>query len=325
MECFIQRRNRLVVQLTVAIMLAGCGAQDPAARNDAALKDGAHTSKKTTPGRYILFTTQRSGSTWFCDVLGRQPGVQCGLELSRNEKKSTYHPSRTTEMMIKYSHMKRKVIDGYDYSNITWEKWRADSEQQFERLAANYNSGKASVIGYKLMYDQVPPRLINEFIEYVSKEDICIVHLERVVLLQVASHLQTIHGKMHNTNASEAAASRASTRPVAAPFEVVRELVKAKIAQNHEWTQRLRYAPGARYYHVAYEQLTGKAAGNYLRSVIAFVLNKGENIDLGSVSLASDLQRLHEASCRKRFEPSLYAQLRQSFSEQALWCDVLDA
>jgi len=59
--------------------------------------------------------------------------------------------------------------------------------------------------------------------------------------------------------------------------------------------------------HVAYEQLTGAAAKNYLRSVVVFLLDKGVDIDLSSLSTASELNMLHEASCRKRVPPSLYA------------------
>ena len=63
-------------------------------------------------GRYLLFTTQRSGSTWFCDVLARQPGVECGVE----GPGELGHPSRESELMIKYSHMKHKLVEGYNYS-----------------------------------------------------------------------------------------------------------------------------------------------------------------------------------------------------------------
>ena len=69
-------------------------------------------------GRYLLFTTQRSGSTWFCDVLARQPGVQCGVEVPGDGKLG--QPSRVSEMMIKYSYMKSRVVEGYNYSTVPW-------------------------------------------------------------------------------------------------------------------------------------------------------------------------------------------------------------
>jgi len=279
-------------------------------------------------GRYLLFTTQRSGSTWFCDVLARQPGVQCGVERGPGGQGQ---PSRVSEMMIKYSYMRTRLVEGYDYSTVPWAKWRADSEAQWARLTASHTH-EIPAIGYKLMYDQVPPRLVNEFIKYVVEENISVVHLEReAVLLQVASHHQTKTGMMHDTNASSAAATRASTPPLAIPFATAEREIRAKLAKHRAWTDRLRYTPGVRYYHVAYEQLTGAAAENYLRSVVAFVLDKGVDIDLSSLSMASELNMLHEASCRKRVAPWLYALVRKAFggpnspSSVIGACDMLDA
>ena len=136
----------------------------------------------------------------------------------------------------------------------------------------------------------------------------------------------------HDTNASSAAATRASTPQLAIPFATVERDIRAKLAEHRAWTDRLRYTPGVRYYHVAYEQLTGAAAENYLRSVVAFVLDKGVDIDLSSLSMASELNMLHEASCRKRVAPSLYALVRKAFGPGSSEprsvigaCDVLDA
>ena len=106
--------------------------------------------------KYLLFTTQRSGSTWFCDVLARQPGVECGLELPPKNVAIGY-PTRKSEMMISYSFMKKRVVRGYNYGNITWAQWRADCEAQFAALSAAHTAaGDAKMaLGFKLMYDQV--------------------------------------------------------------------------------------------------------------------------------------------------------------------------
>ena len=55
------------------------------------------------------------------------------------------------------------------------------------------------------------------------------------------------------------------------------------------------------------------AAENYLRSVVAFMADKGVDINLSSLSMASELNMLHEASCRKRVAPWLYALVRKAF------------
>ena len=85
--------------------------------------------------------------------------------------------------------------------------------------------------------------------------------------------------------------------------------------------------------HVAYEQLTGAAAKNYLRSVVVFVLDKGVDIDLSSLSTASELNMLHEASWPKACPAvALRALVRKAFGPSSSAprsvigaCDVLDA
>ena len=275
--------------------------------------------------KYILFTTQRSGSTWLCDVLHRQPGIECGISTAHNH---SGYPWSVAEMMMQYSFMKNRVVQGYDYSNITWAKWRADCEAQFALLTRE-SSGKekATAIGFKLMYDQVPPRLMSAFVTYVAREHITIIHLEReAVLLQVASLFQIKSGHYHETDAANAAKIRQSTAPLAAPFETVKQMMKQRIAEHDEWKAHLRYAPGVRYYHLAYEHLIGPAAENYLRSVIAFMADRNEDVDLRNVTLASALYASHESSCRERVAPSLYARLRKSFQATSVMgaCDMLD-
>ena len=90
--------------------------------------------------------------------------------------------------MIKYSRMKHRTdAEGYNYSTVPWAKWRADSEAQWARLTASHERHQIPAIGYKLMYDQVLPRLVNEFIKYVVEGNISVVHLEgEAVLLQAA-------------------------------------------------------------------------------------------------------------------------------------------
>ena len=102
-------------------------------------------------GRFLLFTTQRSGSTWFCDVLARQPGVQCGVAdrlAEQHVEKLGAGPAWESEMMIKYSHMKNRVVEGYNYSTVPWAKWRADSEAQWARLTASHERHEIPAIGY---------------------------------------------------------------------------------------------------------------------------------------------------------------------------------
>jgi len=230
-------------------------------------------------------------------------------------------------MMMHYSYMKNRVVGGYNYSNITWAKWRTDCEEQFAKLAREVGSDDAVALGFKLMYDQVPPRLVDQFVKYAKENDITVVHLEReAVVLRVSSGTQSKHGQMHERDEAHASAVRASTPMFDMPFATLDKAIKAKMTENLEWTKRLKYAPNLRYYHVSYEQLTGRAAVNYLRSVISFVIDSGVDVDLRNISMESELKQLHESSCRSRIAPSLYAQMQSSGSDTNIdACRLLDA
>jgi LPS sulfotransferase NodH len=274
--------------------------------------------------RYVLFTTQRSGSTWFCSVIGGQPDAACGVDKNSTDE---HHPTSVSEMMIKYSYMKNRVVGGFDNNNITWAKWRQDCETAFMQLARE-NDG-AFAIGFKLMYDQVPPRLMDAFLRYLAEEDIAVVHLEReAVVLQIASsHQSNAREGMHERSAAHAEARRKATPPLNVPFENLASDIRRRMSLNAQWAARLKYSAGVRYYHVAYEQLTGPASESYLRSVLAFVAGDRGAFDLRNVSMASELHQLHEASCCARLAGALYKQVQDAFKGSSLIgaCRMLDA
>ena len=75
------------------------------------------------PSKYLLFTTQRSGSSWFCEVLSHQAGISCGI-----------HPTKNSEMLIHYSYIK-----GVD---VAWQKWK--HHDQRPRAISERVSGRSA-------------------------------------------------------------------------------------------------------------------------------------------------------------------------------------
>ena len=58
--------------------------------------------------KYILLTTQRSGSTWTCTLLDAQSGITSGINM---------RGQRQTEPMIAYTNKKEGVVTWSDYEN----------------------------------------------------------------------------------------------------------------------------------------------------------------------------------------------------------------
>lgn len=208
------------------------------------------------PVEFILFTTQRSGSTWTCDILRHIPGIKCGVEQPAGVSTSTPDkPLSVSELMIRYSYMKKRAVGNqyFTYANVTFEAWREDFNAALEKLRAEAAVCKAhvhthvyrwapphssdapgltsvfslshslrlfclpsqreaaatnascSAMGFKLMYDQVPPRLHGDLNDFLARSGVYVVHLVREAqLLRYASKAQSGKGAMHSTSKERA-------------------------------------------------------------------------------------------------------------------------
>ena len=98
--------------------------------------------------KYLLLTTQKSGSTWFCSVLHEQMGMSCGGK--PNVKLNT----PVSELLIQYS-----FKNSSEMARVTWKQYKDDLDQAFAQVC-EYNP--ATSIGFKLMYNQIPPKFIKD-------------------------------------------------------------------------------------------------------------------------------------------------------------------
>ena len=109
--------------------------------------DSAEMSKHQLPSlppnratRYVLLTTQRSGSSWMCDMLNKQPGITCGQ-------------SGKKELMINWSYInnscKKIWASGTtceEKPNSTFQDW----EDQFKREMDSACDNGESICGFKV-------------------------------------------------------------------------------------------------------------------------------------------------------------------------------
>ena len=161
------------------------------------------------PARFLLFTSQRSGSTWFFDVLSRQPGVVCGA--TRNEKAKL--SVLVSELLIQYSVSRRNKS-----RVVMWKEFQESLENAF--MATAYTLAKKGTEprlahGFKLMYNQVPDNLVEPFIAWLRENNVAVLHLVREALpLRISSMMLNRHGQpAHEENADSAALSR-NTHPL---------------------------------------------------------------------------------------------------------------
>eukprot|EP00316_Scyphosphaera_apsteinii_P016817 CAMPEP_0119314000 /NCGR_PEP_ID=MMETSP1333-20130426/31227_1 /TAXON_ID=418940 /ORGANISM="Scyphosphaera apsteinii, Strain RCC1455" /LENGTH=202 /DNA_ID=CAMNT_0007319009 /DNA_START=372 /DNA_END=980 /DNA_ORIENTATION=- len=147
------------------------------------------------------------------------------------------------------------------HPEVSWQSWAADAHNAFQTMQKQYCMGlRKAVVGYKLMYDQVPNHLIPDFLQFVAQHNITVVHLVReATILRLASHHQS--SISHSNNATLVA--------------------KLHYAQWTQWRPRN--------IHATIEQV-------YLEQLIRFI---GAEADT-STAVPHELIKLHEGTCSER-------------------------
>lgn len=112
--------------------------------------------------KFIVLSTQRSGSSYLCSLLDKHPDIRCVEEIfmPRNRNPVTYRTWRNASFGRKLKHLftRQESIDAY-----------------LEELCAG--QPKLDAFGFKLMYGQVAryPEILN----WCKRNDVRVVHLIR--------------------------------------------------------------------------------------------------------------------------------------------------
>mmetsp|Transcript_47156 Transcript_47156/g.81108 ORF Transcript_47156/g.81108 Transcript_47156/m.81108 type:complete len:390 (+) Transcript_47156:144-1313(+) len=145
------------------------------------------TTHVSNPVKGIILTSQCSGSTWLTNVFNAQKSVLW-----------------KDEVLIKYSqgghHWKTHSDHLRFWTTVSWEDYRSDLEGA---LSFTKQSGKVDasslpgVVGFKLMYDQIPHHLLKPFASWLEQYQVHVIHLRRrCAVLQFASQIEKYQRKV---------------------------------------------------------------------------------------------------------------------------------
>jgi hypothetical protein len=131
-------------------------------------KYDAEGTKNHTSGSFklgIILTSQCSGSGWLVSSLDTRPDL-----IWQNE------------MLIDYSSNETK------WQTVSWEKYRTDLEQALS--SADDHDDVVEMIGFKLMYDQIPQHLYAKFANWLYEKQVHVIHLrQRCAAIAFASQI----------------------------------------------------------------------------------------------------------------------------------------
>ena len=120
-------------------------------------KPAEYPKRPATDGRrlFLLLTTQRSGSTWACQLLSAQRGLSCGTP------SNTSVTGGVEEMLIRFTSDRFGKLSFDDAhadraaAELTFDEWRDGADAAFDAVADASPWGADGAVGYKLMYNQV--------------------------------------------------------------------------------------------------------------------------------------------------------------------------
>lgn len=262
--------------------------------------------------KYILFSTQRSGSTWVSNLFDMQDGVTCGGT-------TVYEGVRLMELMIRYSLMGKAGRAEVEWSEYEKELSNAiqDSMDANELCNPSMQSPNKdgvdvaqSAVGFKLMYDQIPKQFVdnNQIFDYFIKNDIAIVHLIREAkILQISSMSQDYSstmpgGEPHTNDSSVVQSFRNKTKPLSWDGDTIQEVLRKELEDAQWQISFLSHRPDIKYHKLVYENLLENE--EKLGYEIEAALDSFHFEKRSELKLDSSLLQLQQPTCEGRVEKS---------------------
>lgn len=257
-----------------------------------------HERKPCEKKKYILLSTQRSGSTWTCSQISLQDGISCGGNVNKGPAEKGLG-IKNTELMMKYNNQLKS-------HNVSWDVYEESLDKAFEISCAYASSD--SVVGFKLMYNQIPDVFVSSepgpFGRYLQTHNVSVVHLVREAkILQLAS----LYSKRTQNNDAVKKLWHTKDKNLVEIFRNESKMpwTEGTIAkvQNFEregmrWDTFVRSLTSVPYHYLSYEDMVIDKEAQ-LANVIAFLFLPAKT-NLPSVRSSTTLLQMHETGCAAR-------------------------
>ena len=140
--------------------------------------------------KFIILTTQRSGSTWLVDMLNNHPNIVAFSELFlENAAKDKPTWAGEKDILLRQAYLRK--------SKGILKRFRPFSCFRYLGYVYSYK-GSVNAIGFKLMYSQLWH--CPEILVYLLLNKVCIIHLIRINILDVilSKEASLIRGSFHS-------------------------------------------------------------------------------------------------------------------------------
>ena len=287
--------NSLIV-LTICI-LSLCDASNRISRKTINDEENINANNTPTCQKYLLLTTQRSGSTWTCELFDLQNSITCGGS-------KVVGPIRYSELM-KSSWNKYKTWDMFE-TDLTNGLAEADGVNS----CSSSSPGLRQAAGFKIMYNNIPKSFVEngQFVDYLLQNNVAIIHLIREAkILRVSSQSTMKEEKLtkldnnmpHTIDQDKANMIKQTTAPFQWDNSTI-SMINDEESMDHQWEMLLKFTPKLKYHRMMYEKMLLKDGLEREISQVLSFLHLDQPSATGKVNLESHLLQLHKATCPGR-------------------------
>ena len=232
--------------------------------------------------KFVVLTTQRSGSTWVIDMLNSHPCVVAYSELFLETSKERPVWSGAKDVLLYNAYRRR-----HGGHSLTPFK---NPSLCFGYLDDIYTSGEKTIrsIGFKLMYGQLCQHLFC-LLPYLLIKRVAIIHLVRLTFLDVVLSEEAVRIK----NTAHAREEVHQVQMALDPDTLLKRL--GKKAKKVGWARRIFSHLGLPYLEVSYEDLAAGRVG--FEALLEFL-----GITSDCEALDSSFKRLNKGTHRDLIE-----------------------
>jgi len=291
--------------------------------------------------RFLIITTQRSGSSWFSQTLRSQHGIASTMELMiqyTTFRCCTQVPALPCLADLAINICAQPCRDcncvlsfdqGRQARSVPFDEWVGKAEQQLALVADADPTAVAH--GFKIMYNQIPIWLQPQFAEWVKQERIAVIHLVREATLesaasQIAALNKSDGGLVHTLNHSLAEQAK-HDQPIHLKPSQWAQIVKDAEAMTGWWDKFLIEAAGNHggYHRLTYESLLGAGHDDAIGGVLKFLSPEWTKERWPIQKPKGELLMMHPPGCADRIGG--YPAVRQAIAgtRTAKACDALAA
>jgi LPS sulfotransferase NodH len=185
--------------------------------------------------KFIIISTQRSGSSLLVTTLASHPAVVCHREifLEENFHPNSYSTFRVSSLRNRVAHLfyREKLVNQY-----------------LEKLLSE--AGDVAAFGFKFMYSQDKP--LPQVIEWAEREDVKVIHLIRANVLK--KRLSRLVSRFRNLAHST---ERVEVCRISIETTQLKEKLDSMSEQIDQFRSRLSHL---QYIEVTYEELVANQA-----------------------------------------------------------------